>query len=103
MKRQIFSLFLLTLLTATLADDTDCNHDNIEHADNTCEFVRAYCDPESIIDFNVFYYCTTHQNLYLMLPLAILIVILCFYILGTTSDNYLAPALAKMAKILGMS
>lgn len=94
---------LLLLLATVLADDTDCNHDNIEKADDTCSFVKLYCDPESIINFNVFYYCDTKQNIYLMIPLALLIVILCFYILGTTSDNYLAPALAKMAKILGMS
>jgi sodium/potassium/calcium exchanger 6 len=38
-----------------------------------------------------------------LIPLGIVIIVLCFYLLGSTADNYLSPALETIAVKLGIS
>lgn len=38
-----------------------------------------------------------------MIPIAILLLFIAFYTLGTTADGYLAPSLESMAQKLGLS
>jgi len=65
--------------------------------------VKEYCDPESTFNFYVFHYCDINENLGIILPVGILIIILSFYILGTTADGYLSPSLETISSKLGMS
>jgi len=41
--------------------------------------------------------------MYITIPVYLLLIILCFYILGSTADGYLSPALEKLASTLGFS
>ena len=49
------------------------------------------------------HFCTFDDHLYFTIPVALVIIFICFYILGSTADNYLSPALAKISITLGLS
>ena len=81
-------LLLYRVLKASMLgdddDDVTCNKASIdEHVgfDTKCEFVQE-CDYEGIYNFNTFYYCDLEENLAVWLPMGILLIVLCFYVLG---------------------
>lgn len=77
-------------------EDVECTKDTIEAHEgylNECEFVKEECDYESIYNFNELYYCSLDQNLAVFVPVGLLLILLCFYVLGQTADAYLSPAL----------
>lgn len=85
-------------------EEMDCTNAFIKKAvEGACEYVQEHCDPESTFDFYSFHYCTINEQLGIMLPMGILLIILCFYILGSTADGYLSPALETIALKLGIS
>lgn len=58
---------------------------------------------ESIIDFLELYYCTFQETFcstgksIVMLPLAILLIVIAMWNLGSTADSYLSPALEAIS------
>jgi solute carrier family 24 (sodium/potassium/calcium exchanger), member 6 len=58
---------------------------------------------ESLINFHKLYYCDLNENGYLFAPIALLVFALAFYLLGSTSDEYLVESLQYISKRLNMS
>lgn len=69
---------------------------------NRCQFVTENCffSYFSLLQFN---YCTIDDHNWLTYILAIIIIILCFYILSSTGGDYLAPALGIISEKLSLS
>ena len=68
------------------------------------EFVQqVWEEHESNFNFYELHYCSLDQMLWLMIPIGIIIVMICFYVLGSTADGYLSPALETITVKLGIS
>lgn len=73
-------------------------------AEGACEYARRCCEEhESNFNFYTFHYCDVDMKLAATLPVGIILIFLCFYILGSTADGYLSPALETVAVKLGIS
>ena len=74
-----------------------------------CDFVRSVCEPESSFNFYAFHYCHDDERLSVIIPLGvrfslqIIIILVVFYLLGTTADGYMAPSLEQISNKLGFS
>lgn len=90
-------------LFRSLGTEETCTHDALKAASDTCSFAREHCHPESVINFNTFYYCTLEERLGIMVPLILIFLTLCFYVLSTTASSYLAPSVIKIVEILRIS
>ena len=82
----------------------DCSWEKIrmESPASRCQFVSENCffSYFSLLKFN---YCTIDDHKWLTYILAIIIIILCFYILSSTGGDYLAPALGIISEKLNLS
>ena len=80
----------------------NCSWDLIRLAPDPCKFVKDNCffSYFSLLEFN---YCVINNNTWLTYILAIIILILCFYFLSTTGNDYLAPALGIISEKLNLS
>lgn len=66
--------------------------------------MKACCtDNESNFNFYALYYCAFSGEIGIMLPVGILLIVLSFYLLGSTADGYLSPALETIAVKLKIS
>lgn len=68
-----------------------------------CNYISCACPPSGTFNFFKLYYCHMDQSIAGMVPICVIILILCFYLLGTTADGYLAPALECISVELGTS
>jgi sodium/potassium/calcium exchanger 6 len=50
-----------------------------------------------------FHYCTLNGNLGIIIPFGLFLIVLSFYVLGSTADAYLSPALETISLKLKMS
>jgi solute carrier family 24 (sodium/potassium/calcium exchanger), member 6 len=68
-----------------------------------CEYVRANCDTEAMIEYLEIYYCddVAMPKPVLLLLFACLLLVY-FYFLGTTADRFFVPALARISSRLGL-
>lgn len=80
----------------------NCSWDLIRLAHDQCKFVKENCffSYFSLLEFN---YCVINDNSWLTFILLIVILILCFYFLSTTGNDYLAPALGIISEKLNLS
>ena len=80
----------------------NCSWDLIRLAPDPCKFVKDNCffSYFSLLEFN---YCTINNNTWLTYILLIIILILCFYFLSSTGNDYLAPALGIISEKLNLS
>jgi sodium/potassium/calcium exchanger 6 len=69
---------------------------------NACEFVKEHCD-NSYIPFLDLHYCHFSNNYFITIPIMVIILFACFYLLSDTSNRYLSPALTILSDKLGMS
>lgn len=70
--------------------------ENLDHdtaLEEACVYAVKACPPSSTFNFFDLYYCHFNQSIAAMVPICVVIIVLCFYLLGTTADGYLAPAL----------
>ena len=71
---------------------------------SACSYVQDACaDQTNTIDFFSFYYCTLNAKMGLFVPLGILIILLIFYLVSSTAEDYLEPAVSQIAKKLKFS
>ena len=80
----------------------DCTYELIKNAKDKCLFVQS-CEYESNYNFMSLYYCNFGENLFAWIPLWILLVLLCFYVLATTADWFVSPALEYISRKLKLS
>lgn len=80
----------------------NCSWDLIRLAPDPCKFVKDNCffSYFSLLEFN---YCTINNNTWLTYIFLIIILILCFYFLSSTGNDYLAPALGIISEKLNLS
>ena len=81
----------------------NCTHEKIQqNLNNVCEYVLQNCE-YSYINFFSMHYCEFDSNLYFTLPILLIVLIVCFYLLSDTSNKYLSPALTFISDKLNMS
>lgn len=76
-----------------------------------CAFVtdEEDCEMESMVDFLEVFYCTFEETFcsrgksYIMMPLALLLIVIAMWNLGSTADAYLSPALEAISDKLSCS
>lgn len=70
----------------------------------TCDFVLDVCaDKGEVVNFFNIYYCGFQQNLPVFAPLGILFLLLSFYLLSSTAEDFLEPVLSKISDNLKFS
>ncbi len=80
-----------------------CTYELIhENLANACEYVKNNCE-STYINFYALHYCTLEDNFYLSMPIFIIILLLCFFLLSDTSNRYLSAALTILSDKLNMS
>lgn len=55
----------------SIEDEASCDWMRISSAPDRCEFVREYCEGNSLLNFYHIYYCSLHENNYYFLPIAV--------------------------------
>lgn len=48
-----------------------CTIEHIRAAENACSWAAAHCEGESLVNFYKLYYCALHENLAVMIILAV--------------------------------
>jgi hypothetical protein len=51
--------------------DKDCEWTQINASPDHCEFIKMYCDGNSLINFYHIYYCTMKENNIYFVPMAV--------------------------------
>jgi sodium/potassium/calcium exchanger 6 len=82
-------------------EDLDCAHNIVITQTNPCEYVQG-CD-FSYVNFYAFHYCYFDQQIWLTLPIFIIIGLICFYILSDTANKYLSVALTTLSDKFNIS
>jgi sodium/potassium/calcium exchanger 6 len=77
--------------------------ENLNGGDSCQNALDFWQDFESIFDFNQMHFCDLNSKMYITIPIWLLILFISFYVLGSTADDYLSPALAKISETFGMS
>lgn len=95
------------LFIMILGNDDDslleCNYTNLVESVNKCQF--AHSDDCMGTYFNLFalHYCNLSEITYLTLPICILMLVFCFWMLSSTSNKYLSSSLTIITDRLGLS
>ena len=76
-----------------------CTAENILKSFHKCKFVSTHCEIKSL----TLYYCTLNENPTLFIILMLLVILMCFYLLDSTAEKFLAPALEKLKKKFNIS
>lgn len=79
-----------------------CDYSSIQISENKCNYILENCG-YSYINFYSLFYCTLNSNYFLFLPIIIIIILICFYLLNDTSNKYLSSALTKISDKLKLS
>lgn len=81
----------------------ECKYEDIKNnMNNICDFVKTNCE-YSYFNFYSMHFCYMDQNLWMTIPIFIMIGSLCFYILSDTSNRYLSNALTLLSDKLKFS
>src|SRR3990167_5301025 len=69
-----------------------------------CAYVQDSCgDDVNVFNLTQFYFCTMDENYWLMTIFALILIILCFRVIGNISDEFLSISLGNISKRLGLS
>jgi len=79
-----------------------CTNEKIKNAADKCLFASEFCKT-SFINFYTLHYCNFEEHLYFSIPFWILLLVLCFYLISSTSNKYLSSALTTFADKLGLN
>ncbi len=80
-----------------------CNYTTLITQLDKCEFVKEFCEPGKYFNLYTFHYCDLGSRLYFTLPIFILLMLLCFYLLSDTANKYLSSSLTIISDKLGLS
>ena len=80
-----------------------CVYADIINAADKCQFAQNFCTED--VPLAHFYFCSefVQGNFWPFAPILIFGLFLCFLLLGSTADDYLTPALEKIATRLHLS
>lgn len=83
---------------------TLCTYDIIKSLDpsNKCDFVKDNCESDTF-NFYSLHYCTFNGNFFITIPTYSLILIILFFLLSDTSNNFLSVSLTKIVEVLKIS
>lgn len=69
-----------------------------------CAFVQDACaDNVNVFELTAFYFCTLDENYWLMFLFSLVLIVLCFRVIGNISDEFLSISLGNISKRLGLS
>ncbi len=101
-----------TSLANQTEDSASCDPGALHASNDTCKYVKENCDDQSsdTLKFNPieFTYCTLNGGnsvggVILSLVVQALFLVLWFYLLGSTADDFFCPALEELTETLKMS
>lgn len=81
----------------------ECNYTNIQNAENKCLFVHSDDCMGTYFNLFVLHYCNLNEMIYISIPICIIVIVFCFWMLSSTSNNYLSSSLTTLADRLGLS
>lgn len=83
---------------------TLCTYDILKSLDpsDKCDFVKDNCESD-IFNFYSLHYCTFNGNFFITIPTYSFILIILFFLLSDTSNNFLSVSLTKIVEVLKMS
>lgn len=79
-----------------------CSYSNILSSKNHCEFTKIHCTGE-LMNFTKMHYCDFSEQYVFTIIVFVIIAIVCFRIIGTTSSEYLSNSLTTISEILKFS
>ncbi|KAJ1963594.1 hypothetical protein IWQ62_003166 [Dispira parvispora] len=89
------------------AEETDDNDgptcDDVKNQEDPCAFAQEECEPEGLVNYTALYYCKFSHSAPLFYFLAVVMLIIYFYILYHISDLYLTNTLQQISNFLNMS
>lgn len=71
-----------------------------------CEMARMYCAEESgqsMVNYLVLHYCQMGGVKWISVPVLVTVLVLAFYILAETAENYFSPVVRRLVEMLGMT
>lgn len=71
-----------------------------------CQMARVHCTEDSgrsIVNYLILHYCGMGANSWVSVPVLVCVLILAFYILAETAENYFSPVVRRLVGILGMT
>ena len=70
-----------------------------------CGYVRENClkDGEGVVNFTYFHNCTMHGRFELSFLCLLLVVLLFFYLLGETAEEYFCPVVKRLTAVLNLA
>lgn len=81
----------------------ECKYEDlVKNMNNICEYVTDNCE-YSYFNFFSLHYCYLNQDLWLTIPIIVIIGLLCFFLLSDTSNRYLANPLTILSDKLKIS
>jgi Ca2+/Na+ antiporter len=81
----------------------ECKYEDLmNNINNICEFVTDNCE-YSYFNFFSLHFCYLNQDLWLTIPIIIIIGLLCFFLLSDTSNRYLSNPLTILSDKLKIS
>jgi sodium/potassium/calcium exchanger 6 len=72
--------------------------------EDRCEYVRQMCSKtEGFVNYLELHYCTFQDKAWLSLSVLLILMLLYFYMLGSTAERFFCPALARVSEGLNLS
>ena len=71
-----------------------------------CEMARLYCSEDSgqsMVNYLVLHYCGMGGAKWISVPVLVTVVILAFYMLAETAENYFSPVVRRLVEMLGLT
>ncbi len=82
---------------------SECTFSNIpNNITEACQFVLKNCEYDYINLYSL-HFCKLEGKLYFTIPIMVVILYLCFFLLSDTTNKYLSPALTYLSDKLNMS
>lgn len=86
--------------------DSTCDRNGIYNLAKSqrCAYVQDACsDNVNVFNLTEFYFCSLNENYWVMFVCALLLIVLCFRVIGNISDEFLSISLGNISKRLGLS
>lgn len=83
--------------------DAQCNFTNIANSEDKCLFAHSDDCMGTYFNLFVLHYCNMNELTYITLPICVLLLVFCFWMLSSTSNKYLSSSLTIITDRLGLS
>jgi len=77
----------------------------INQQQDRCAYVREHChgDGEGLLNFTHFHYCSMGGKFSLSMAVLVALVLITFYLLGETAEEYFCPVVKKLTEVLELA